>query len=215
TTRELAHMIREAGIDFAHLPDSEFDAPMGISTGAADIFGVTGGVMEAALRTVYELVTGRELPFEGLRVTPIEGPEQIKSAELTFEKVLPHYSFLEGFTAKVAVTSGFDGAAQLMREIEAGKSPYHFIEVMGCPGGCIVGGGQPRSAVQSKWAERAEGIFEEDKRKKLRKSHKNPAIQKLYAEFLLEPLGHKSHDLLHTHYTPRGTYNELVEEPKK
>lgn len=210
TTRELSQMIREAGIDFVNLPDSSFEAPLGISTGAADIFGVTGGVMEAALRTVYELVTGRELPFENLHVTPIEGEEQIKTAELTFENCLPHYSFLEGFTAKVAVTSGFAGAEILMREIKDGKSPYHFIEVMGCPGGCIVGGGQPRTGIRNKWAERAKGIYHEDEAKKLRKSHENPGVQKLYSEFLLEPLGHKSHDLLHTSYTTRGKYNELV-----
>ncbi|MCL1964546.1 MAG: NADH-dependent [FeFe] hydrogenase, group A6 [Firmicutes bacterium] len=215
TTRELAKMIREAGIDFENLPDSDFDAPLGISTGAADIFGVTGGVMAAALRTVYELVTGRELPFDNLRITPIEGNKQIKTADLTFENCLPAYSYLEGFTAKVAVTSGFAGAATLMEEVAKGASPYHFIEVMGCPGGCIVGGGQPRATVRTKWADRAKGIFEEDQRKKLRKSHENPALQKLYNEFLLEPLGHKPHDLLHTSYTPRGTYNELIQETKE
>ncbi len=214
TTRELAQMIREAGIDFENLPESLFEAPLGISTGAADIFGVTGGVMEAALRTVYELVTGRELPFENLRVTPIEGNEQIKRAELKFEDCLPLYSYLEGFTAKVAVTSGFAGAQILMEEITSGKAEYHFVEVMGCPGGCIVGGGQPRTSVRNAWNKREEGIFKEDAGKKLRKSHENPGVQKLYNEFLLEPLGHKSHDLLHTTYTPRGRYNELLPEEK-
>jgi len=209
TTRELAKMIREAGIDFENLPDSEFEAPLGISTGAADMFGVTGGVMAAALRTVYELATGRELPFENLRVAPIEGSERIKTAEIAFENCLPAYSYLEGFTAKVAVTSGFAGAAVLMEEVARGASPYQFIEVMGCPGGCILGGGQPRTAVQTKWADRAHGIYQEDENKKFRKSHENPAVQRLYNEFLLEPLGHKSHDLLHTAYTPRGVYNEL------
>jgi len=215
TTRELARMIREAGIDFVNLKDSLFEAPLGMSTGAADIFGVTGGVMEAALRTVYELVTGRELPFENLRVTPIEGNEQIKTAELTLDNCLAQYSYLEGFAVKVAVTSGFAGAEILMEEIAAGKSPYHFIEVMGCPGGCIVGGGQPRTEVRTKWTDRASGIFQEDGSKKMRKSHENPAVQALYDEFLIEPLGHKSHDLLHTTYTPRGMYNELVQEEKK
>lgn len=210
TTRELAHMIREAGIDFANLPESEFDSPLGISTGAADIFGVTGGVMEAALRTVYELVTGRELPFDNLHVTPIKGNEQVKEASITLEKVLPHYDYLEGFTVNVAVTSGFAGAQILMDQLSQGKSPYHFIEVMGCPGGCVVGGGQPRSGVRNAWTERAEGIYHEDEHKKLRKSHENPSVQKLYSEFLLEPLGHKSHDLLHTTYTPRGAYNERM-----
>ncbi len=215
TTRELAQMIREAGIDFANLQDSLFEAPLGISTGAADIFGVTGGVMEAALRTVYELVTGRELPFENLHVAPIEGQEQVKTADVIFENCLPQYQFLEGFTAKVAVTSGFAGAQILMEEIAKGKSEYHFVEVMGCPGGCVVGGGQPRTGLKSAWKERRDGIFHEDEKKKLRKSHENPAVQKLYAEYLLEPLGHKSHDLLHTSYTPRGRYNELLPEEKK
>ncbi len=215
TTRELARMIREAGIDFANLQDSEFEAPLGMSSGAADIFGVTGGVMEAALRTVYELVTGRELPGDNLHVKPIVGQDQIKVAELTFENVLPTYSFLEGFTAKVAVTSGFAGAEILMEEVAAGKSPYHFIEVMGCPGGCVCGGGQPRTGVRTKWKDRADGIYQEDEMKKLRKSHENPHIQRLYNEFLLEPLGHKSHDLLHTHYTERGLYNEMVKDEEK
>ncbi len=214
TTRELARMIREAGIDFENLQDSQFDAPLGISSGAADIFGVTGGVMEAALRTVYELVTGRELPFDNLHVTPIVGDDQIKTAEVKFENCLPHYSFLDGFIAKIAVTSGFAGAQKLMEEVAKGKSPYHFIEVMGCPGGCVCGGGQPRTGVRTKWADRAAGIYKEDNQKKLRKSHENPSIIKLYNEFLLEPLGHKSHDLLHTTYTPRGRYNEQVQEHK-
>ena len=215
TTRELAAMIREAGIDFENLADSQFEAPLGISTGAADIFGVTGGVMEAALRTVYELVTGRELPFENLHVKGIEGQGQIKTAEVTFEKCLPQYAFLEGFTVKVAVTSGFAGAQILMEQIEEGKADYHFVEVMGCPGGCVVGGGQPRASVRNAWTERAAGIYKEDERKKLRKSHENPGVQKLYSEFLLEPLGHKSHDLLHTTYTPRGRYNELMQKQEK
>ncbi len=212
TVRELARMIREAGIDFANLPDSSFEAPMGIGTGAADIFGTTGGVMEAALRTVYELVTGRELPFEKLRIAPIETKDQVKKAELTFENVLPSYSFLEGFTAKVAVTSGFAGAEIIMEEIASGKADYQFVEVMGCPGGCVTGGGQPRSIVKNAWADRAKGLYAEDGAKKLRKSHDNPAVQKLYSEYLLEPLGHLSHELLHTTYTPRGRYNELLEK---
>ncbi len=215
TTRELAHMIKEAGIDFANLPDGQWDAPLGMSTGAADIFGVTGGVMEAALRTVYELITGRELPFPKLHVLPIEGFDTIKEAEIVFEDVLPDYSFLEGVAVKVAVTSGGKGAAQLMDQVKAGTSPYHFIEVMGCPGGCIVGGGQPRARTNST-AEvrqsRLEAIYREDESRDLRKSHENPAVMNLYKEFLGTPNGHLSHDLLHTHYTPRGTWNELLED---
>ena len=145
TCRELGDMIKEAGIDFVNLPDREFDAPLGMSTGAADIFGITGGVMEAALRTVYELVTGRELPFVNLHVTPIVGLENIKEATIKIEKPLAQYSFLDGVDVKVAVTSGLKNAKILMEQIAAGTSPYHFIEVMGCPGGCITGGGQPRS----------------------------------------------------------------------
>lgn len=215
TVRELAKMIREAGIDFAHLPDSDFDAPMGLSSGAADIFGVTGGVMEAALRTVYELVTGRELPFEKLHVTPIVGFEQIKEAEVTFENVLPAYKFLEGFTAKVAVTSGLDGARKLMEKVAAGEGGYHFIEVMGCPGGCIAGGGQPRFTDKAVREARLSGIYAEDEGKSLRKSHENKDISALYAEYLLEPNGHKSHELLHTHYTKRGQFNEYLEKTEE
>ena len=154
TTRELAQMIRIAGIDFARLEDAEFDRPLGMSTGAADIFGVTGGVMEAALRTAYELVTGREIPFGGLHVTPIVGLEKVKSAEIKIEDPLPEYKFLDGVVVKVAVTSGLSGAKTLMEEVAQGKSPYHFIEVMGCPGGCITGRrpaqvGRPGCAVQT------------------------------------------------------------------
>ncbi len=143
TTRELARMIKSCGIDFAGLPDSRFDRPLGLSTGAADIFGVTGGVMEAALRTVYELVTGRELPFDRLHVQPIVGLEQIKTASLTIEGTLPSFRHLEGVTVNVAVTSGLAGADLLMREVAAGTSPYHFIEVMGCPAGASTGAGSP------------------------------------------------------------------------
>ncbi|MGE5614543.1 MAG: NADH-dependent [FeFe] hydrogenase, group A6 [Bacillota bacterium] len=208
TTRELARMIKEAGIDFNSLEDDTFDNPLGLSTGAADIFGTTGGVMEAALRTVYELVTGREIPFEKLHVKPIMGFEQIKTAEIAIEKPLPGFKFLEGVTLKIAVTSGLSGAAKLMQEIAEGKSPYHFIEVMGCPGGCISGGGQPRPTNDDIRKKRLEAIYREDEGKPLRKSHENPEISRLYEEFLVSPLGHKSHELLHTHYTKRGIYNQ-------
>ena len=213
TTRELARMMREAGIDMADVRESAYDAPMGLSSGAADIFGVTGGVMEAALRTVYELVTGKEIPFDKLHVTPIVGFDQIKEADITFENVLPAYKFLEGFTVKIAVTSGLAGARKLMEQVDAGNCPYHFIEVMACPGGCIAGGGQPRVKQDSPFKdERSKSIYAEDEGKKLRKSHENPDIKKLYSEYLLEPLGHKSHDLLHTHYTKRGKFNEHLEK---
>jgi NADH-quinone oxidoreductase subunit G/NADP-reducing hydrogenase subunit HndD len=206
TTRELAHMIKEAGVDFRALAPSSFDNPLGLSTGAADIFAVTGGVMEAALRTVYEVVTGRELPFAKLHVQPLVGLEQIKTAELTIENPLPEYQFLAGFTVRVAVTSGLKGARTLLEQVAKGESPYHFIEVMGCPGGCISGGGQPRPTTQEIRQKRLEAIYQEDEGKKLRKSHENPFVQALYTEFLEQPLGHKSHELLHTHYTARGTF---------
>ena len=212
TTRELAAMIHSAGIDFTTLPDSAFHKPMGVSTGAADIFGLTGGVMEAALRTVYELVTGRELPFEGLRVKPIEGLEQIKEASILIENPLPAYDFLNGVSVRVAVTSGLDGARKLMEQIKAGVSPYHFIEVMGCPGGCITGGGQPRSTDPDVRVKRMEALFKEDESKPLRKSHENPDIQAFYNEFLGHPGGALSHELLHTEYTQRGLYNDLTDE---
>ena len=210
TTRELARMIKDAGVDFEELPDGEFDSPLGLSTGAADIFATTGGVMEAALRTVYEVVTGRELPFENLHVKPIVGLSQVKTADLKIENPLPDYKFLDGVTVKVAVTSGLKGAKKLMEQIAKGESEYHFIEVMGCPGGCISGGGQPRPTNNVVRKKRLEAIYREDEGKELRKSHDNPFVTKLYDEFLKQPLGHKSHELLHTKYTKRGIFNECL-----
>ncbi len=185
------------------MPESAFDNPLGLSSGAADIFAVSGGVMEAALRTVYEVVTGRELPFEKLHVQPITGFDQIKTADITIEEPLDEFKFLDGFTVKVAVTNGLKGANILMDQIAKGESPYHFIEVMGCPGGCISGGGQPRPSTAEIRQKRLEAIYREDEGKQLRKSHENPFVQVLYQEFLEYPLGHKSHELLHTHYTER------------
>ncbi|MDD2568676.1 MAG: NADH-dependent [FeFe] hydrogenase, group A6 [Clostridia bacterium] len=212
TTRELAKMIKQNGIDFVNLEEMNFDNPLGLSTGAADIFGVTGGVMEAALRTVYELVTGRELPFPELHVSPIVGLEQVKEATIKITDTLPEYKFLEGVEVKVAVTSGLKGAKKLVKQIAEGISPYHFIEVMGCPGGCIAGGGQPRMTTDELRQKRMAAIYEEDEGKPLRKSHENPDIQKLYKDFLGEPNGHTSHELLHTHYTERGLYNDRLQE---
>lgn len=212
TTRELANMIKEMGIDFCALPDEEFDNPLGMSTGAADIFGITGGVMEAALRTVYEVVTGRELPFDGLHVTPIVGLDQVKEAAITIEDPVEAYRFLDGVTVRVAVTSGLKGAGKLMEQVSAGTSPYHFIEVMGCPGGCIMGGGQPRSSDPDVRTKRLSGLYSEDEAKTLRKSHENPFITALYKEYLEHPNSHKSHELLHTHYVRRGKFNEFTDE---
>ena len=212
TTRELANMIKEMGIDFNNLPDEEFDNPLGMSTGAADIFGLTGGVMEAALRTVYEVVTGRELPFDGLHVTPIVGLDQVKEAAVTITNPVEDYRFLDGVTVRVAVTSGLAGANKLMKQVADGTSPYHFIEVMGCPSGCIMGGGQPRSDDPDVRTKRLKGLYTEDEAKVMRKSHENPFVTQLYADYLEHPNGHKSHELLHTHYVRRGKFNELTQE---
>jgi NADP-reducing hydrogenase subunit HndD len=206
TTRELAKMIKDAGIEFDQLPETEFDNPLGLSTGAADIFGVPGGVMEAALRTVYEVVTGRELPFDHLHVKPIQGLERIKSAEFTIEDAKPEWSFLNGVTVRIAATSGLKGASELLEGIKDGESPYHFIEVMGCPGGCISGGGQPRLTDNAKRLKRIQALYTEDEGKQYRKSHENPYITKLYDEYLGHPLGHISHELLHTTYTRKSKY---------
>lgn len=194
TTRELARMIREAGIDFARLEHEEYDDPLGISTGAALIFGATGGVMEAALRTAYELATGTELTE--INFYDVRGLKGIKEAEVD----------VNGTTVKVAVAHGLGNARQLMELIKTGKADYHFIEIMCCPGGCIGGGGQPIPTTRSIRAKRIEGIYEGDEAMTLRKSHDNPAIKQLYQEFLGQPLGEKSHRLLHTTYTPKNKH---------
>jgi iron-only hydrogenase group A len=203
TTRELGRMIQQAGIDFKNLPDGEMDAPLGLSTGAADIFANTGGVMEAALRTVYEIVTGKELPVENLHVTPIAGLDGVKEAELTIEGTVPDWSFLEGVTVKVAVAHGLGNARQILNALREGKADYHFIEVMTCPGGCIGGGGQPRMTTDAVREARIKAIYDEDESRELRKSHDNPQIAALYEEYLGAPLGEKSHHLLHTKYEER------------
>lgn len=200
TTRELGKMIHEAGIDFQSLEDSEMDAPLGLGSGAADIFANTGGVMEAALRTAYEIVTGREIPFDNLHVTPVVGLEGIKEAEITIEGTVPEWSFLEGVTAKVAVAHTLANARALIEKIRAGEAEYHFIEVMTCAGGCIGGGGQPRITTEEVRKSRIKAIYAEDEGKVLRKSHNNPQVMKAYEDFLGEPLGHRSHELLHTKY---------------
>jgi NADH-quinone oxidoreductase subunit G/NADP-reducing hydrogenase subunit HndD len=191
TTRELARMIRTAGIDLAALPEEDFDNPLGASTGAATIFGTTGGVMEAAVRTVYELVTKREMPELDLHA--VRGLEGIKEAELD----------LDGTKVRVAVAHTLANARVILDEIAAGTSPYAFIEIMTCPGGCIGGGGQPVLPDNDKRLARNKAIYAEDKRLPLRKSHDNPAVKALYKEFLGAPLGHLSHELLHTKYAER------------
>ena len=197
TTRELARMIRQASIDFVNLPDEDFDDILGESTGAAVIFGVTGGVMEAALRTVADILTGKDL--EAVEYTAVRGLDGIKEATVN----------VAGMDVNVAIVHGTANASKLLEAIKAGEKTYHFIEVMGCPGGCVTGGGQPIVNARERYfvdprAARAAATYSEDEAKVLRKSHKNPAIQKLYAEFLGEPCGHKSHELLHTHYVDRS-----------
>jgi iron-only hydrogenase group A len=204
TTRELGQMIVAAGINFETLEDGQMDSPLGLSSGAADIFANSGGVMEAAIRTAYEIVTGRELPLVNLHIQPLAGLKGIKEASLKLEQVLPAWSFLEGVELKVAVAHSLSNAAALLDLIKEGKAHYHFVEVMTCPGGCIGGGGQPRFTTNEIRQARMNAIFKEDEGKKLRKSHDNPDIKKLYEEFLTDgPCGHKSHKLLHTHYVDR------------
>jgi iron only hydrogenase large subunit-like protein/ferredoxin len=203
TTRELGKMIHAAGIDFAGLPDEEMDAPLGLSTGAADIFANTGGVMEAALRTAYEIVTGRPLPMVNLHVAPVAGLKGVKEASLKIEGTVPDWSFLEGVTLNVAVAHGLSNAQRLIGAVKRGEASYHFVEIMTCPGGCIGGGGQPRFTDNKIRESRIAAIYREDEGKKLRKSHENPDVQRLYAEFLGQPLGDRSHHLLHTKYTPK------------
>ncbi|MCF7928876.1 MAG: [FeFe] hydrogenase, group A [Spirochaetales bacterium] len=205
TTRELGQMIKGAGIDFRSLEDEEMDKPLGTSSGAADIFANTGGVMEAAVRTAYELVTGRELPMEKLHIGPIVGLEGVKEAKLKIEKPLPDWDFLDGAELNVAVAHGLGNAAKVLEAIASGKADYHFVEVMTCPGGCIGGGGQPRYTDNAVRQARINAIYQEDEGKKLRKSHENPEIIELYKKFLERPLGEKSHHLLHTLYKEKET----------
>ena len=197
TTRELARMIRQAGLDFVHLPEEEFDDMLGESTGAGVIFGVTGGVMEAALRTVVDVLTGKDMPR--LEYADVRGLEGIKEATVS----------VNGTDINVAIVHGTANAAKLLNAIRAGEKTYHFIEVMGCPGGCVTGGGQPIVDARTRYfidprAARAAATYSEDESMAIRKSHKNPAVQKLYAEFLGEPNSHIAHELLHTTYVDRS-----------
>ncbi len=203
TTRELGRMIHQAGIDFEKLEDERYDNILGESTGAAVIFGTTGGVMEAALRTAYELVTEREVPFTNLNIKPVRGMEGVKEASVKIKDVKQEWSFLEGVELNVAIAHGLSNAKILMDKIKAGEANYHFIEVMACPSGCIGGGGQPMPTSNEIRKKRAAGIYDEDEAMAIRKSHENPEVAEIYKSFLHKPLGHKSHDLLHTHYTPR------------
>ncbi len=206
TTRELAVMIKQAGIDFPNLEPEKFDSLMGESTGAAVIFGATGGVMEAALRTAYELVTGREVPFKNLNIKPVRGFDGIKEASVLIENALPDWNFLNGVELKCAIAHGLANAQQVLKDIKSGKANYHFVEFMACPGGCLGGGGQPIPTSPEIRKRRMEAIYAEDGDMPLRKSHENPEVIQIYKEFLGKPLGERSHKLLHTHYTPRERF---------
>ena len=201
TTRELSRMIKQANIEFEGLEDSQFDNPMGEATGAAAIFGTTGGVMEAALRTAGDWLTGESLDkidFEAVR-----GEDGIKKATIN----------IAGNDIKVVAASGLANAQKIMEEIKSGKADYQFVEIMACPGGCVMGGGQPiknskvRRDVDVRKL-RADSLYSIDEKSVIRKSHENPVVKKIYEEYLEKPGGHKAHELLHTHYVERPKYTD-------
>ena len=206
TTRELATMIQQAGLDFDTLADENYDSIMGDSTGAGVVFGATGGVMEAALRTAYEVVTGREVPFDNLNITAVRGMEGVREATIEITNTLPEWKFLEGVKLNTCVTHGLTNAHKVMNAVKEGKANWHFIEIMACPGGCLGGGGQPMPTSAAIRKKRAEAIYAVDEQMTIRKSHENPEVLQIYKEFLTEPLGDKSHELLHTHYKVRERY---------
>jgi iron-only hydrogenase group A len=223
TTRELGAMFRQAGLDVPNMPKSDFDDPFGTATGSGLIFGATGGVMESALRTVLELVTGRKLEtiYEHGDIMPVRGFDGVRYAELAINEVgpvppllahlVPDWNWLKGATLKVAVAHGTANAHKVMEDIKNGGhfSECHFIEFMACPGGCLGGGGQPIPTNKEIRAARARAIYGEEKTLDVRKSFENPAVVKVYEEFLTDgPCGHKSHELLHTHYVDRGKFIE-------
>ncbi|NLZ89848.1 MAG: 4Fe-4S binding protein, partial [Clostridiales bacterium] len=201
TTRELARMIKESGIDFVNLQDEPFDRLLSDSTGAAVIFGATGGVMEAALRTAYEVLTGETL--KNLDFHDVRGIAGIKEAEIT----------IGDLKLNVAVANGTANADKLLARVKSGEKTYHFIEIMGCPGGCVTGGGQPIVSAQDRMLNdpkrvRAQALYQADAEMPLRKSHENPEVQQLYKDFLGEPNSYKAHQLLHTHYKQKPMYKE-------
>jgi NADH-quinone oxidoreductase subunit G/[NiFe] hydrogenase diaphorase moiety small subunit len=222
TTREMARMIKEAGINLPEMPKGDFDNPFGEASGAGLIFGATGGVMEAALRSVVEFVLGVKVEdvFANANIIPLRGFEGVKYVEIPLgekmgpvpdilKHLVPNWDWLKGVTLKVAVAHGTANAKKVMDNIKAGGkfSECHFVELMACPGGCIGGGGQPIPTTPEIRKKRAEAIYAEDESLTLRKSHENPHVVQIYEEFLTEgPCGHLSHKLLHTHYTKRGRY---------
>ncbi len=221
TARELAKMVMEAGIDLPKLNKTDFDDPFGTATGSGVIFGATGGVMEAALRTVIELVTGKKVEnfYDHADIVPVRGFEGVRIVELPITEVgpvpdilkhlVPDWNWLKGAVLKVGVGHGTANARKIMEDIKAGGpfSTCHFIEIMACPGGCLGGGGQPIPTSPEIRAKRARAIYDEDSGYAVRKSHENPKVWQVYKEFLPDgPCGHKSHKLLHTTYTPRGKF---------
>lgn len=222
TTRELARMIKEAGINLPEMPKSNFDSPFGEASGAGLIFGATGGVMEAAIRSVVEFVLDKKAEdvFKNANVIHLRGFEGIKYMEIPIgdkvgpvpeilKHLIPDWKWLKGITLKIAVAHGTANAKKIMDDIKAGGrfSECHFIEFMACPGGCLGGGGQPIPTTPEIRKKRAEAIYSEEESLEIRKSHENPHVQRIYKEFLIEgPCGHLSHKLLHTNYTKRGSY---------
>ena len=204
TTREIARMIKQAGIDFVNLPEEKADNPLGEYTGAGTVFGFSGGVMEAALRTAHYLITGKEMADKNLEIKPILGLDKgVK--EMTMK--------IQGHEIRIAVAHGIGHVGDVLTHIRetlarGEETPYHFIEVMACPGGCIGGGGQPRGVTNEVRKERMKGLMKDDKQSQKRCSHQNKDVQKLYKNFLKKPLSKKAHELLHTHYTPRPLYKK-------
>ncbi len=203
TTREMARMIKQSGLDFLNLPDGEPDSILGTYSGAGLIFGVTGGVMEAALRTAHHRITGKNLEADAINIRAIRGVDGIRGATLD----------VGGHEVRVAVAHGLGNVEKLLLQIREARErgeppPYHFIEVMACPGGCIGGGGQPYGVTDDVRAKRAAGLYQGDGTMKLRFSHENPDILRAYNDFLGEPLGERAHELLHTHYHPRSAYQK-------
>lgn len=201
TTRELASLIKDQGIDFIHLPDEPFDSPLGKYSGAGTIFGATGGVMEAAIRTGYELITHEQIP--NLQLDFVRGEEGIRTAEVQIGEL----------ELKVAVVAGLKYVDAVLAKVAEGTCPYHFIEVMACPEGCVSGGGQPKLLLETQrkmaYQARKSALYRHDSHQKVRKSHENPDIIKLYKDFLGEPLGHTSHHLLHTKFVDRSFKEEM------
>jgi len=222
TTREMAKMFRQTGIDLPSMPKQEFDNPFGTATGSGVIFGASGGVMEAALRTSLELILGIKIEdlYDHARIIPVRGFDGVKYAEIKVPEtvgkvpellkgIVPDWDWLKGVTIKVGVAHGIANARKVMDDIQSGGKfgGCHFIEFMACPGGCLGGGGQPIPTNAEIRKERAKAIYSEDESYEVRKSHENPAVQKVYKQFLTDgPCGHKSHQLLHTEYLRRGTY---------